>query len=407
MGRISAGSLPQIRKHTARGYYYVRMPVEGGKSRQVWLCKLTDGIAAAREKYHKLMTGLIESGPAPAPSRPGAVTVNQVCERFLTHAKLRYRKHDRSTGTAERYEMVLAPVKVLFGALPVAKFGLDQMIRLRNWWLSQRITRGGKTVPLSRTTVNDRMSQTAAVFARARQWGIVPKEVLWDIRDLQPLREFETAARETEPVRPAKDFEIEAVIEELRKTNPVVADMMTVHSLTGCRSSELCLMRPGDIEKFDDGVWEYEPSESKTEHHRKGRIIPIGPKAQAVLAPYMTGIRKTDFIFSPKRAAETANAIRVENASTHKKYHPVEVPKKAPGDKYTQESYRRSVQRAAARVGVKITPHQLRHSAATNIDQKISREAAKTVLGHSTLRTTDIYADYNRPLAHQAAKELG
>jgi len=407
MGRGSAGSLPQIRKHTARGYYYVRMPVEGGKSRQVWLGKISDGIAAAKKKYHKLIKNLIESGPAPAPSRLSSVTVEQVCERFTTHAELRYQKHGRSTGTAERYKMVLKPLKLMFGKMPVTKFGLKNLLALRNWWLSQRIQRGGESVPLSRTTVNDRMSQTVAVFARARQWGIVPKEVLWDLRDLQPLREYETAARETEPVRPAKEADIDAVIAELRKTNPVVADMMRVHALTGCRSSELCLMRPCDIEKFKDGVWEYEPSESKTEHHQKGRIIPIGPKAQAILEPYLANLRQTDFVFSPKRAEAAACAIRVENAVTHKNYQRADVRKKPPGDRYSHDTYRRSVQRAAKRIGVKITPHQLRHSAATAIDQKIGKEAAKTVLGHSNLRTTDIYADYNRPLAHRAALELG
>lgn len=406
MGRKAAGALPQIRKHSGLGRYYVRIPKEGGGAKQIYLGKISDGIGPAKAKYYELVQDLVENGPVPAKKSHG-VTVETVCKRFLDHALTRYEKHGRSTGTYERYDMVLRPVKLLFGSMPVRRFGLEQMLELRNWWLTQRVRRAGKSVPLARATVNARMSQTAAVFARGRQWGLVPKEVLWDIRDLQPLREYESPARETAPVASAEEADIKKVIAELKKTNPTVADMVEVHWLTGCRSTELCLLRPADIEKFKDGVWEYEPSESKTEHHHKGRVIPIGPKAQAVLKPYLDGLRKNQFVFSPKKAAEQAAAIRVENATTHKDYQKAEVRKRPPGERYTKDSYRRCVQRAAARVGVKITPHQLRHSAATRIDQGIGKEAAQTVLGHASLKTTDIYADYNRPLAHRAALEQG
>jgi len=406
MGRKAEGALPQIRKHTGLGRYYVRLPKEGGGTRQVYLGKIADGIGPARAKFYELVRDVVESGPVPVRKAYG-VTVNQICERFLEHAATRYQKHGRSTGTYERYKMVLRPVKVMFGTMPVKRFGLENLLQLRNWWLSQRVIRAGKKVPLSRTTVNDRMSQTIAVFARARQWGLVPKEVLWDLRDLQPLREYESTARETAPVTSAEAADIEKVVAELKKTNPTVADMMQIHWLTGCRSTELCLMRPGDIEKFKDGVWEYEPSESKTEHHHKGRVIPIGPKAQKILSPYLAGLRKDEFVFSPAKADALVRKMRVENATTHKKYHPVETRKNEPGDRYSKDTYRRCVQRAAERVGVKITPHQLRHSAATEIDQRIGKEAAQTVLGHASLKTTDIYADYNRPLAHRAALERG
>lgn len=43
------------------------------------------------------------------------------------------------------------------------------------------------------------------------------------------------------------------------------------------------------------------PESHKTEHHGRGRVIAIGPRAQAVLLPYL--LRKaTTFCFSPRES---------------------------------------------------------------------------------------------------------
>ena len=401
MGRRAADELPRMRQHIS-GNYYVKLWVHG-KLKQIYLGK---NRAAAKKKFDELVVKSIEE--ANRLPDPDEATVADMIATFLDYAEERYQKHGRSTGTYERFRMVLEPVNERFGSKKISEFGIGDLIDYRNELLSLRIRRGGKSVPLSRTTVNERIAQIKSVFARARQWGLVPKEVLWDLRDLQPLRNYESVARETAPVTSAPAADVEKVIAELARTNPVVADMVRVHYLTGCRSSELCMMRPCDFcRDFDDGIWEYEPAESKTEHHGKVRVIPIGPKAQAVLIHYFDECDPEEFLFSPRKAVALANRLRAERATTHKRY--VRATKRAtePGSRYSHETYRRCVQRAAERVGVKITPHQLRHSAATEIDQRIGKEAAQTVLGHASLKTTDIYADYNRPLAHRAALERG
>lgn len=401
MGRRAADELPRMRQHVS-GNYYVKLWVRG-KLKQIYLGK---NRAAAKKKFDELVVKSIEE--ANRLPDPDEATVADMIATFLDYAEERYQKHGRSTGTYERFRMVLDPVNDRFGSKKISEFGIGDLIDYRNELLTQRITRGGKSVPLSRTTVNERIAQIKSVFARARQWGLVPKEVLWDLRDLQPLKNYESVARETPPVTSAPAADVEKVIAELARTNPVVADMVRVHYLTGCRSSELCQMRPCDFRRdFEDGIWEYEPAESKTEHHGKVRVIPIGPKAQKILIHYFDESGPEDFLFSPRKAVALANRLRAERAATRRRY--VRATKRAtePGSRYSHETYRRCVQRAAERVGVKITPHQLRHSAATLIDQKIGKEAAQTVLGHSSLKTTDIYADYNRPLAHQTAKELG
>ena len=401
MGRRAADELPRMRQHIS-GNYYVKLWVRG-KLKQIYLGK---NRAAAKKKFDELVVKSIEE--ANRLPDPDEATVADMIATFLDYAEERYRKHGRSTGTYERFRMVLEPINDRFGSKKISEFGIGDLIDYRNELLSQRIKRGGEQVPLSRTTVNARIAQIKSVFARARQWGLVPKEIVWDLRDLQPLKNYESVARETPPVTSAPAEDVEKVIAELKRTNPVVADMMQIHYLTGCRSSEICMMRPCDFRRdFDDGIWEYEPSESKTEHHGKGRIIPIGPKAQKVLSFYFDECDDEEYLFSPRKAVALANRLRAEKATTHKRYVRATKRAMAPGSHYSHETYRRCVQRAAARVGVKITPHQLRHSAATEIDQKIGKEAAQTVLGHASLKTTDIYADYNRPLAHRAALERG
>lgn len=401
MGRRAADELPRMRQHIS-GNYYVKLWVHG-KLKQIYLGK---NRAEAKKKFDALVVKSIEEqNRLPDPDE---ATVADMIATFLDYAEERYRKHGRSTGTYERFRMVLDPVNDRFGSKKISEFGIGDLIDYRNELLTQRITRGGKSVPLSRTTVNDRIAQIKSVFARARQWGLVPKEVMWDLRDLAPLKNYESVARETPPVTSAPAADVEKVIAELARTNPVVADMVRVHYLTGCRSSELCQMRPCDFRRdFEDGIWEYEPEESKTEHHGKVRVIPVGPKAQQVLTHYFDECGETDYLFSPRKAVALANRIRAEKAKTHRRYVRATKRATAPGSRYSHETYRRCVQRAAERIGVKITPHQLRHSAATEIDQKIGKEAAQTVLGHASLKTTDIYADYNRPLAHRAALERG
>jgi integrase len=52
-------------------------------------------------------------------------------------------------------------------------------------------------------------------------------------------------------------------------------------------------------------------------------------------------------------------------------------------------------------------PHQLRHSAATEIRKRFGIEAAQHVLGHATLNVTEIYAEKNSEAARQIAAAIG
>ena len=82
----------------------------------------------------------------------------------------------------------------------------------------------------------------------------------------------------------------------------VVSDMVEFQRATGARPTEVCILRPCDIDRSGD-VWIYRPESHKTEHHGKDRQIYIGPKAQAALARYL--LRDAEaYCFSPAESLQ-------------------------------------------------------------------------------------------------------
>ena len=67
-------------------------------------------------------------------------------------------------------------------------------------------------------------------------------------------------ARETVPVKPVADAVIDATLPTLP---PVVADMVRLQRLTGCRPAEVCILRPCDVDRSGK-VWGYRPRVTRT-----------------------------------------------------------------------------------------------------------------------------------------------
>ena len=64
----------------------------------------------------------------------------------------------------------------------------------------------------------------------------------------------------------------------------------------------------------------------------------------------------------------------------------------------------------ANKAGVSIPlwhPNQLRHAAATRVRQEFGLDAARTVLGHSDLKTSEIYAERDLGRAAEVARMIG
>jgi integrase len=241
---------------------------------------------------------------------------------------------------------------------------------------------------LARTYVN----QLVACIVRVWKWlaaeELVPAATWQALAAVPGLKRSRTTARESEPIEPAPELAIDATKELLL---PPVRAMVDLQLLTAMRPGEACQLRPADLERDGPaGCWIYRPAEHKTEHHGRSRLVLIGPRAQALLTPFL--FRAPDvFCFSPREAVEYA--LHGYNQ---------------PGERYTRESYCRAIARACVRAGcAHWHPNQLRHNAATRLREQFGWDVARIILGHSTVTTTAIYAADSLERAAQAMREAG
>ena len=177
------------------------------------------------------------------------------------------------------------------------------------------------------------------------------------------------------------------------------------------RPSELCRMRPCDVEQRPDGTWIYRPSSHKTDYRGKDRAIPIVGDLRIVLGPYLDRAPGA-YCFSPRESMTWFREQRTANRKTpngpgrnavgkNRKAN----PKKQPSEKYTSGSYCQAIKRAAKRAKVEHWfPYQLRHSAATAVREALGVEAAGALLGHARIDMTQHYARLAESRAIEAAK---
>jgi integrase len=217
--------------------------------------------------------------------------------------------------------------------------------------------------------------------------------------------------------------------------------MVRLQHLTGVRPQEVVGMRAIDIDMSDPSCWLCRPGRHKNEHHDRDRIVFLGPKAQAVLRPFLKLVI-SGFLFSPRRSEAARNATKRAQRKTplwpsHQARlarKPVASPKRPLRERYSVASYRRAIARAcdlafphpilsaipekelgdtqreelkAWRRCHRWHPHQLRHSVATRVRKGFGVEAAQAVLGHSEFGTTQIYAEKNLDAGRKVMREIG
>lgn len=331
---------------------------------------------------------------------PAVVTVREVCDRYVAYAKGYYVKSGKVTAEAGMVATACGHATALFGDQPAESFGPLALKAIRD-----RIVAAGR----ARTTVNGSINRVRRAFRWAAGEELISASVPTALATVPGLRAGRTTARETTPVMPA---DAKAVEETVAKLPAVVADMVRLQRLTGMRPGEVCDIRPHDLDRTGE-VWTYRPESHKTQHHGRERVIFLGPKAQAILLRYLArdpGAR----CFRPcdseaKRRAE-AHADRTTPLScgnrpgTNVRTSPVYQP----GTRYSVNSYRQAIRRACDRAGVaRWRPNQLRHAAATEVRARFGLEAAQVTLGHSTARTSEIYAEKNLAAGAAVAKAIG
>jgi integrase len=355
------------------------------------------GTPASKAEYDRLVGEWLLGRPGPS-SSPAAIdlTVDEVLLRYWAFAETYYGKLSKQL---DNVKLALRPLRQLYGSSPAAGFGPLALKAVR-----QRMVESG----WCRNYVNHCVGRVKRVFRWATENELLPSSVYASLQAVRGLARNRSGARETAPVTPVPEEHVLAV---LGNVSAAVGAMIQVQRLSGCRPGEVVSMRGTDLD-LTGGVWLYRPAGHKTAHHGHQRVVAIGPRAQEVIRPFL----KDDpaaYLFSPRESREGWNAERRGKRKTpmtpsqaRRRCKPR--PKRAPGDRYTVGTYRNAIRRACLRAGIEPWhPHQLRHSAATELRKLYGLETAKAVLGHRTLNATEVYAQKDVAAAVKVMETVG
>jgi integrase len=429
--------VPAYRRHLKSGQAVVTLTGPGGR-RDIYLGRY--GSPESHREYARVVAEWTGTVAGPAGSRGGTadtLSVNELLVKFWAHAETYYVKNGQPTSEQRNFKNAVKPLRILYGLTPVGQFTPISLKALRQHFVSQN---------LSRSEVNRRVRLVRAAFRWGVAEGLVPASVWEALRAVPGLKRGRSGARESAPVRPVEDAMIEAVLPHLPK---VVGDMLRLQRITGMRPGEVCVIRPTDIDRTKP-VWEYTPESHKTEHHGRVRTIYLGPKAQAILVPYLDR-ELSGFCFSPAEAEVVRNARRSEKRVTplwHSHRRRNERKRRAsrrrpPREAYTTASFARAIDRACrkaypppaplsradgetvkewvARLGPdglarvhdwhranRFHPHQVRHRVGAEFRERFGLETARAILGHSCAAVSDHYAKAaDTALAARAVRDAG
>jgi integrase len=431
MPKLKEGQLPKYRLHKQSGQAIVTF-----SGRDFLLGK--HGSAASRQEYRRLTAEWLASNQITASPTAGTphLTVAELVLAFWRHATTYYRQPTgEPTGELDNFRRALKPLRQLYGRTTAASFGPLALKAVREHMIS---------LGWCRSSVNRQTARLKHVFKWAVENELVPGSVYQGLAAVAGLRTGRTRAKDTPPVQPVS---VEAVERVLPYVSRQVQAMIKLQLVTGMRPAEVCSMRGCDIDTTSQ-MWVYRPASHKTAHHGHERTVYLGPLARSVIEPFMRYDAQA-FLFSPADAEAERLARRHEQRETpascgnvpgsnrrHRRARP-------PQGFYTVTSYRRAIARAcqaafsmpislrepvtkealardtaekkrmrrAARAAWNAAnvwhPHQLRHNVATRLRKDYGLEAAQVILGHKTLRVTELYAQKNVDAAKRIAAAAG
>lgn len=321
------------------------------------------------------------------------ITVRHVTACFSEHIKGRYASNPKEL---HRLNQLCNQIDKFDGDLPADQYGPLALQRQR-----QRFVDAGR---MSRPYANRMTNNVIRIFKFAVSQELVLPETWQRLKSVEPLRAGQTKAKERAGVKPV---DIEIVRATAKHLSPVLKAMLRVQIATGMRPSEVCNLRPCDIDRSGT-EWFYRPEKHKTAGRGIQKAVPILGDARSAIEDYMNRDPQS-YLFSP--AESVAWWLAQKRASRKSKVQPsqverkVENPRKQPGIRYDSGSYRQAIKRAAKAAKVKSwNPYQVRHLAATMVREALNAEAAQALLGHAELRMTEHYAKLSEAKAIEAAK---
>jgi integrase len=330
------------------------------------------------EEYNRTVATLaLHKGVFPR-DRSGS-TVGELIDRYLGHAANYYVKRGKPTAGYRRARSVLAELRAMYGSLEAVRFRQADLKVLRSTWESKHTV----------GTCNQYAAVVVGMYAWAASEDLIAPEAHAALRVVLPLKPGRCRARVNPPVRPATQEEVGLVLADLDARTPAVAAMVRVQRLCAMRPQEVCYLRPQDLRDRDKPVWKYvvPPQANKKAHESRIRWVPVGPRAQAILRPFLEDCKPEAAVFRPRDYPGRRRS------------------KTWPG--YCPNSYCDAIRRSCARVGVSWHVNQLRHAGATTIRARADLDTARATLGHSDAATTSDYAEQDWSKVVALALEIG
>jgi site-specific recombinase XerD len=155
---------------------------------------------------------------------------------------------------------------------------------------------------------------------------------------------------------------------------------------TGLRVSELCGLTLSDVNKNGRAKDELTVRKEIAKGKRE-RTIPLNDKAKQAIEELLEWNKKENFRQSP------GSRLIISQK----------------GEEMTRQQIQRIIKQAREEAGldIKATPHTLRHTFATNIYGKTNNlRIVQKLLGHRSIKTTEIYADVTREQLKQAVNGI-
>jgi integrase len=354
------------------------------------------GSPESRVKYYQYLA-LYKTDPTFGVEKE-SVSIAEAVVSFLKHAKSYYRSGD------EYYQCCHAckPLVSMFGTVHLSDFSTKVFKAYRQHWVSSGNARG---------YVNKQSQRLMRIVSWWVSEELIDPGVLHKIREIEPLKKGRCDCPETEPVKPVDDATIEKTLPHL---SPVVADMVRLQAVLGCRPGELCKLKPSMIDQSKD-IWIIRLQEHKNawREDNRPRIIAVGPKAQQILNPYLAR-PASEFCFQPKESVEQRLRARESQRKTPRSCgnrrgtNRKTTPKRVPGESFSTNTYGRAIAYACKKAQIPLwSPNQLRHKVATELRELEGIEAASVILGHAHLPTTEIYAEKSTKRAVEVALKHG
>jgi integrase len=376
-------AIPAYRRHKHSGQAVVTL-----NGRDYYLGRF--GSPESKVEYDRVTSEWLARGrhvEAPTVDR----LVKEVINGYYTYAASTMRDVE-----VEKVKVAMRPVRELYGETRAAELGPIAYRVLR-----QKLVDAGLCI----STIRDRMG----IIRRMIAWGVehemMPADTLQRVLAIQPLRARRDGVKPTKKVRPAPEADIKAILPHL---NDTVRAMVELQAHTGMRPGEVWIMTTGAIERTGE-VWIYRPAQHKNVDRGRDRAIPLGPRAQEVVRPWLRADPDAP-LFSAREAAERhyeATRKRPQKDAERRRSKRRKTPRTR-NELYNKNSYAQAIARGCHRAGVPVfRPNQIRHTVGTKVRGLFGLEHAQVFLGHAKADVTQRYAERDLALARDVASKIG